>query len=190
MGELDDHIYDDVVNLIRDQKHDFLNHLQVIMGNLQLNKKDKAVSYLRQVTSNLLDSGAATKLDNSYLSVLLLLMLQKSKNLGIDLSINIESNKPSCKYYKKETVDFLNLIFVTTIDYIAKQKQEENWLKLTYRENFKESVWELSMAPILAYGSLYRLLRKKQEHAGIIYGSLSIHQPPGSTVIGFTVPIE
>ncbi|NMA14502.1 MAG: hypothetical protein GX930_04595 [Clostridia bacterium] len=76
----------------------------------------------------------------------------------------------------------------TTIDYIARLKQEENWLKVTYKEDFQESQWELTMAPILAYGSLYRSLRKKQELAGNIYGSLSINQPPGLTAIILSIP--
>ncbi|NMA14503.1 MAG: hypothetical protein GX930_04600 [Clostridia bacterium] len=81
------YIYDDMVKLIRDQKHDYLNHLQVITGNLQLEKRDKALNYLRQVTSNLLEVGPITKLDNSYLSILLLIALQKSRNLGVNLCL-------------------------------------------------------------------------------------------------------
>lgn len=184
------YIYDDVVNLIRDQKHDYLNHLQVIMGNMQLEKRDKALAYLRQVTSNLLEIGPITKLDNSYLSILLLLSLQKSKNLGVNLGFNIEPAVPSCRYYRQETVDFFYLMLNTTIDYISKLKQEENWLKATFKEDFRESIWELTMEPILAYSSLYRSIRKKQEQAGNIYGSLSIYQPPGLTAICLSVPKE
>ena len=182
------YIYDDMVKLIRDQKHDYLNHLQVIMGNLQLEKRDKALNYLRQVTSNLLEVGPITKLDNSYLSILLLIALQKSRNLGVNLCFNIEPPAPSCRYYRQETIDFFYLMLNTTIDYIARLKQEENWLKVTYKEDFQEPQWELTMAPILAYGSLYRSLRKKQELAGNIYGSLSINQPPGLTAIILSIP--
>lgn len=190
MGELEHQIYDHMVNLIRDQRHDFLNHLQVIMGNLQLDRREQAMNYLRQITSDIMEIGIVTKLENSYLSIFLLLAIQKSKNLGIPLSLNVESNAGACKNYKKESVDFLYLILSTALDYVGKLKHDENWLKVTYKEQPEVSVWELAMAPILAYGGLYRSLKKKYEFFPKACGSFSIHQPPGQTVLSLTIPKE
>jgi len=35
----------------RHQRHDFLNHLQVVWGYLKLNKPDRAIEYIKEVTT-------------------------------------------------------------------------------------------------------------------------------------------
>lgn len=42
-----------IVDLLRHQRHDFANHLQVIGGYLELNQADKALTYLKQVIREL-----------------------------------------------------------------------------------------------------------------------------------------
>jgi hypothetical protein len=42
-----------MIKVISLMRHDFLNHLQVISGYLQLNKKERAGEYIREVTHNL-----------------------------------------------------------------------------------------------------------------------------------------
>lgn len=188
---MEEPILDDVLNLIRDQKHDFLNHLQVIMGNLQLDKKEKALDYLRQTTSSLLEAGPLTKLDNARLSIMLMKILQNGKNAGLDLVINFETASPSCKYYRKETIDFLSVVFDTVISYVSKASEGDNWLKVNFRQNTKESVWEMTMAPIIAHGSLSRALKKQQLQAGAVFSTLALqHQLPGQAVVSLTVPRE
>ena len=45
--------------LLRLQRHDFLNHLQVIHGYLQLNKPEKATDYLMRAIDEIRAQGAA-----------------------------------------------------------------------------------------------------------------------------------
>lgn len=80
----------DVINFIREQRHDFMNYLQVILGYLQLNKPDCAVQYIKQVTREIQELSSVTKIENPYLVTALLLVFQKGKSLGVRLSLKVE----------------------------------------------------------------------------------------------------
>lgn len=81
----------EMVNFIREQRHDFLNYFQVILGYLQLNKPDRAVQYIKQVTGEMQELSSVTKIENPYLVLALLLAFQKGKSSGVNLSFNVES---------------------------------------------------------------------------------------------------
>lgn len=49
---------EDLLEALRVQRHDFLNHLQVISGLLQLKKYDRAQEYIKQVAEQLGRAGA------------------------------------------------------------------------------------------------------------------------------------
>ncbi|MDK2824389.1 MAG: hypothetical protein PWP71_2307 [Clostridia bacterium] len=48
-----DQLLNELLKTNRHQRHDFLNHLQVIWGFLKLNKNDKAIEYIQEVSNHL-----------------------------------------------------------------------------------------------------------------------------------------
>ena len=48
-------ISDESKTLIKLQRHDFLNHIQVIQGFLQLGKPDKALNYIEKIIEDIRD---------------------------------------------------------------------------------------------------------------------------------------
>ncbi|KLU66100.1 hypothetical protein DEAC_c21390 [Desulfosporosinus acididurans] len=49
MSELEHQLLAEMVEWYRLQRHDFFNHWQVVMGNIQLQKPEKALDYIREV---------------------------------------------------------------------------------------------------------------------------------------------
>lgn len=50
MSELEHNLLADMLDWYRLQRHDFQNHWQVVMGNLQLQQPEKALNYMRELT--------------------------------------------------------------------------------------------------------------------------------------------
>ena len=48
MSEVEHVLLSDLIQLYSIQRHDFMNHWQVIMGNLQLQQPEKALTYMRE----------------------------------------------------------------------------------------------------------------------------------------------
>ena len=149
--------YGEILDLMREQRHDFLNHLQVIMGNLQLKKADRAEKYCRQVTSQILELGSLSKMDNPYLSLILMLLQQRAKSLEIDLKIGAEAGI-SCRDHQMASCDIFRAVVEKSMNWIDKTTPGANWLQLNLRAGSGEVYWELKLAPWLtADGEIWPL---------------------------------
>ncbi|WP_051585794.1 Spo0B domain-containing protein [Caldanaerobius polysaccharolyticus] len=79
----------DVIYIYRQQRHDFLNHVQIILGYLQIGKSDRAVDYIHRVMDEADDERSIFRLDPE--SVLNLLKLKYAlRKQGINLVIKVD----------------------------------------------------------------------------------------------------
>jgi len=81
----------ELIEVLRVQKHDFLNHLQVISGYLQLNKTERAKDYIQQVSQEIYQSGMITKLRIPEVALNLLILKNEAVQYGVILDIFIET---------------------------------------------------------------------------------------------------
>lgn len=77
---------------LRSQRHEFLNHLQVIWGYIQLQKTERAISYICEVSTGLMEAGKIAKIKSTAISSLLFLRLSQAKDRGINFSFSVESD--------------------------------------------------------------------------------------------------
>lgn len=81
----------EVISLLRSQRHDILNHLQVISGYLQLQKYDRALTYLQEVNAELEQLGRLMRLKQPDLALLSLLKMEQVAARGITLTIAVHT---------------------------------------------------------------------------------------------------
>jgi sensor histidine kinase regulating citrate/malate metabolism len=77
---------------ISSQRHDFLNHLQVIMGFLQLNKKDEAIDYIKRTSESLQEASLASKVPWLELAAVLTLREKEARDCGGCLKVKMSRN--------------------------------------------------------------------------------------------------
>lgn len=82
----------ETVDLLRTQRHDFINHLQVVHGMLQLKKQEAAMEYIREVGSIVGSGNAVTEIDNPVLAALVARKSLEAEKNGVKLCINIHSS--------------------------------------------------------------------------------------------------
>ncbi len=83
---------EELVFVLRTQKHDVLNHLQVIQGFLQLNKKELAQQYLTQAIGEIQEKNSQLKLQSPSLVGLLSIYREKFDHQGIKFQIELADN--------------------------------------------------------------------------------------------------
>ncbi|MEW8958727.1 MAG: Spo0B domain-containing protein [Moorella sp. (in: firmicutes)] len=81
----------EVISLLRWQRHDILNHLQVISGYIQLKKGERALRYLEQVVGELERLGTVLRLKQPELALLILKKMEELTNRGINLRCDIHT---------------------------------------------------------------------------------------------------
>lgn len=86
---------DDLVNIdiIRKQRHDFMNVLQVVYGYSQMNKNDELESYINKIINQYNIIGEFYRLGDLNFAICMekVLNLLWDKNIDVDLNFEIES---------------------------------------------------------------------------------------------------
>jgi hypothetical protein len=70
------------------QRHDFMNHCQVIMGNLQLNKPEKALVYIREMVAGCEQEQKIAQIPEPGLAAILLGFMIRLRQEGITATID------------------------------------------------------------------------------------------------------
>lgn len=182
----------EVVDLFREQRHDFLNHFQVVLGYLQLNKADRAVAYMKQVNSEMQELSSITKLENPYLVVMLLLGVQKSKSLGIELSFDVADSCSLCQEdYNEDYVDQLAYCMDQVFRSLSAGSEAEPWMDILLQESDQEIIWMITCSSFLAMDDLVHQLKAhfNEELQGLTKnGSLEINKLPEQVRLIFRTP--
>lgn len=82
----------EMMQLIKAQRHDFINHMQVVFGLLQIGENDQAQEYIGELYHDVQVSGEILRLDIPELTALLMVKMGVATAQGISLNMSIESN--------------------------------------------------------------------------------------------------
>ena len=82
---------------LRAQRHDYLNHLQVVYGLMELEEYDELKRYLQPVYKDMLKTGKALKTSKPAINALLKAKMDEAENQGIDFYIEVKSDLKDLK---------------------------------------------------------------------------------------------
>jgi len=84
------------LEIVQVQRHDFLNHLQVISGLLQLNKIERALEYISRVSKEISQSSKTGWVKIPAVTLALLTCLNEAAKYQIDVKLTVNSNFAGC----------------------------------------------------------------------------------------------
>lgn len=79
-------------NTLRSQRHDYLNHLQVVYGLMQLEEYDELEKYLEPVYKDMQKTGKALKTSKPAINALLKAKMDEASGREIDLYVEVKSD--------------------------------------------------------------------------------------------------
>ena len=82
---------------LRAQRHDYLNHLQVVYGLMELEEYDELKRYLQPVYKAMIKTGKALKTSKPAINALLKAKMDEAENQGIDFYIEVKSDLKDLK---------------------------------------------------------------------------------------------
>lgn len=77
---------------LRSQRHDYLNHLQVVYGMMELEEYGELQRYLQPVYKGMLKTGKALKTSKPAINALLKAKMDEAEGKGIDFYIEVKSD--------------------------------------------------------------------------------------------------
>ncbi len=82
------------------QRHDFMNHWQVIMGNLQLNRPEEALLYMRETATGSLEEQKIAQIPEPYLGAILLGLMICLSQEGVKASLDFPEEMKQKDFWK------------------------------------------------------------------------------------------
>lgn len=77
---------------LRSQRHDYLNHLQVVYGLMELNEYEELKRYLQPVYKDMQKTGKALKTSKPAINALLKAKMDEAEKRGIDFYVEVKSD--------------------------------------------------------------------------------------------------
>ncbi len=85
-----------LLEVIQVQRHDFLNHLQVISGFLQLNRFEQAQVYIKEISREMAVSSKTSRIENPEVTAALLTGLNEASKYQIMIDVEVDSSLADC----------------------------------------------------------------------------------------------
>lgn len=118
---------------LRAQRHDFLNHLQVVYSLMQLGENEEAVTYLREVYSDLREVGTQLRTHDPAVNALLAAKAQQAGQRGIAMTFDIRTGLDRISMESWELCRVLGNLLDNAID--ASAEAEKGWVRVSLWED-------------------------------------------------------
>lgn len=132
---------EDTVDLLRTQKHDYMNHLQVILMQISSNKNEDAARYILGLAEDVKNIGIVFNTGNNYIDAILNFKNRKCLDHHIELTACIDSLLDNTHLDDTQLSSiFLNIID-NAIDELRKCTKEYKYIHVdTYTDNNKHVI--------------------------------------------------
>lgn len=123
-----------LLRVIFDQRHCYLNHLQVISGFLQLDKIDKAREYINRVSAELALLAGAAKIKIPEVSAALIVAVNEALGYHVDVELAVETDLDRCSVPGNEAGLALERCLNCAVSTLERAQTPSKRLKITAAE--------------------------------------------------------
>ncbi|MDD3653830.1 MAG: Spo0B domain-containing protein [Desulfotomaculaceae bacterium] len=134
---------DNLVEIVQVQRHDFLNHLQVISGLLQLDKVERVQEYIRQVSMEIARSSKTSLVKVPAITLALLSGLNRAAKYQIDIELIMNSSFAGCGASGSVVGEAIEHTIGCALDAMASPEIKGRNLEIVFSESDKKYICRL-----------------------------------------------
>lgn len=123
---------------LRAQRHDYLNHFQVVYGLMELEEYEEARNYLSPVFKDILKLGKALKTSKPAVNALLQAKLSEAEQSGIDMYLEVQSDLSKLSMESWNLCKILANILDNAMKAVGEKTEGEKKVEVLIRENVGE----------------------------------------------------
>ena len=123
-----------LLNSVRSQRHDFINHVQIINSLFHTHDKEGLTAYLSHLTNDITVLNNVLKVDNPFIGALLNSKIDKAGLKGIDLQVDINAKLSNLSTKAFDLTRILDNLISNAIEDIEQHNKSEKWIKVTIKE--------------------------------------------------------
>lgn len=123
-----------ILGAVRAQRHDFLNHLQVILGYLQLNKIPEARKYIAEVVFEMNRGNKITHLYPAEVALTLLVAQNEASKKGIAIEYDVQTDLEMCALSGDEVSRSVENALAQVIASFSAPRPDDSQIKVSLKE--------------------------------------------------------
>ena len=127
-----------LLEIIQLQRHDFLNHLQVISGFQQLNKPDRIQDYVKQVTLEIAEMSKTTRFKIPEVAAAVLAGFYEASKYEFKIELTVNSTLGDCEVPGSAAGGALESVFNSIFVNMSSPVTGERFLNIEFTENEHE----------------------------------------------------
>ena len=128
---------------LRMERHDYLNHLQVVYGLMELEEYDEMNAYLRKVYRELLKTGKAIKTSRPAVNALLAAKSAEADAKGIEMQIEVKSDLKDLRIEDWELCKVLSNLIDNAMRALAESPGPERKLRINVTETADRYIFDV-----------------------------------------------
>lgn len=128
---------EDLNKVLRAQRHDFMNHLQVVYGLMEMDEYNDAKDYIEKVFSDIQKVNKILKTSNPAVNALLEAKIIYSEKMGIETKVNVNSQLKDIKIPGWELCRVLGNLIDNAI-FAIQQKEGQGSITINVFEDLKQ----------------------------------------------------
>lgn len=128
---------------LRMARHDYLNHLQVISGLVELEEYEDLANYVKPLCDNLMKTGKAIKTAKPAINALLKAKMEEAESRKIRFVLEVKSDLKALPMEDWQLCRVLSNLIDNAITALG-ESEEEKELEVDINENAKEILFEVS----------------------------------------------
>lgn len=123
----------DLIDTLRINRHDFANHLQTILGFVQLNKKDYAINYIHEISQDMKGQSTISNIKNLGIAALLLKKQSSCNESGVKLDVIIDTDLDKLKMPLSDITSILGNLIDNALSAVSHNVDAPQEIKLTIK---------------------------------------------------------
>ncbi len=128
---------------LRMDRHDYLNHVQVIYGLMELQEYDEMESYIRKMYKELLKTGKAIKTSKPAINALLAAKLAEADSDKVEFIIEVKSDLKSLHIEDWDLCKILSNLIDNALKALKDDERQEKQIIVNITETPTEYVFEV-----------------------------------------------
>lgn len=161
-------------NTIRAQRHDFLNHVQILDSYLKMNKISEAIDYMSDIIEETKEISEIIIINNPFLNALLQAKMGIAQRNKINFSLDIQSSLTDTAIKPFDLVKILGNLINNAIEAVKDLESEYRLIKLAINKSENNHIVEISNPrPVIPPDNLAKIFgggfttKTSHEHCGV-----------------------
>lgn len=135
----------DLLDILRVQRHDFMNHLQVISGLLQLKYPERALDYIYEVAEELKKASVISKISSAEIAMAILRADLNAHKLGVCLNCNVSSKLDRGHQHSSALAELIGELLEIAVQEVAESAGDPWAIDLDIYDKDGEYVFQIGL---------------------------------------------